>query len=227
MKFCDSDFPFLAVLTRIFASEWLSIMQELLLNKVKVIFFDWFKTLSSSLFFDVDSIDFNVKKSLQQTLFYDNNHLLEPWMRGQITYREIIKKISSANVDLTESLIFQAFRDSCSNMKLDDNKSLHLISKIRESGRKVVIATDNMDVFRLFTIPSLSLDSLFDDILSSHELGYLKQDTENGKLFFFDNYLRENQFRTSEAILLDDCTSTIDLCRSYGLNGISIQSSYD
>jgi FMN phosphatase YigB (HAD superfamily) len=80
-----------------------------------------------------------------------------------------------------------------------------LVGKIRERGILVVIATDNMDTFNLFTVPALKLDLLFDDVLNSHMLGYLKDEINPpDKITFFDAFLEKHNLSYEDSILLDD-----------------------
>jgi FMN phosphatase YigB (HAD superfamily) len=90
-------------------------------------------------------------------------------------------------------------------MQLISENSLNLVTALRSKGIKVVIATDNMDTFHRWTVPSLRLDSYFDHILSSFELRALKADTdEQGRSLFFTSYLKSNAIDPGESLLLDD-----------------------
>lgn len=92
-------------------------------------------------------------------------------------------------------------------MNFVSEEIVHLIRKVRTTGIRCVIATDNMDTFREYTIPRMNLDALFDDFLISCELGVLKFETDKirKRIPFFDNYLTENNLRYSDVLLFDDC----------------------
>ena len=90
-----------------------------------------------------------------------------------------------------------------------------------------VIATDNVDVFVEYTVPALKLRRHFDDILCSSELKSLKTDTADGKLLFFDDFLRKHNIKYEEAILLDDSRETTDLCKKCGMQAKLIRSPED
>ena len=66
-----------------------------------------------------------------------------------------------------------------------------------------MIATDNYDVFDKWTVPALSLDNLFDDILNSYNLKALKPELEiNDFSPFFSKYLKDHN--VNKALWLDD-----------------------
>ena len=68
----------------------------------------------------------------------------------------------------------------------------------------MVVATDNMDTFRRFTIPRMGLEKIFDDFLLSCELGCFKYDVSCLRLPFFDNYLKKKNLNYQEVVLIDD-----------------------
>jgi FMN phosphatase YigB (HAD superfamily) len=81
-----------------------------------------------------------------------------------------------------------------------------MIAQLRAKGLKVVLATDNMDTFHRWTVPSLQLMSLFDDILSSFQLKALKSDCgAEGRSLFFAHYLQTHSIHRGESLVLDDC----------------------
>ena len=89
-----------------------------------------------------------------------------------------------------------------------DFKEIPKFIKIfRSKGIKCVVATDHMDVFREHIIPGMKLDELFDDFLISYEIGKLKSDIdiENKKILFFETFLKKNDLKYENVLLLDDC----------------------
>ncbi len=91
-------------------------------------------------------------------------------------------------------------------------------------GTRVVVATDNMDAFRRFTIPAMRLEEWIDDFLISCELGILKNDCLDGQLLFFAPFIKANGFTYSDAVLLDDSGDPTGMFERAGLRVIPIKS---
>ncbi len=195
-------------------------------KNIKVLFIDWYKTLSSSHFFVSNNIEKSITNILQKALFEDHSSLLEPWMRGELNYKDIVDKISSSST-LSIDIVLKAFKDSCSAMELDSPLFIELIQLVRAKGIKVVIATDNMDVFTKFTVPSLKLNRYFDHIISSHQVGYVKDDIVYGKIMFFEEYLIKNSFKYSEAMIFDDSITTEDSYKTLEMKFLKINTPSD
>ena len=171
----------------------------------KVVFIDWNKTLCHSLFWSSLQYSNNeYHNTIITWLFKKNNHIVEAWMRGIFSSEEICQLISLEN-DLNEKTVFDSLVKSCTEMSIvDEDVITDLIRRIKKKGIMVVIATDNMDTFKRFTLPSLTLTSLFDDILTSNELKFFKYESTNHTIPFFSKYLKSNNLSYSDAILLDD-----------------------
>lgn len=169
----------------------------------KVLFVDWDGTLCNSRFWDRwrGTDKYNV---IQQVLFEDRKDLLYAWMIGSIPYASVIKYVEEQTGipydALKAELIFSA-----STMEFIDPEISKYVLALRKKGIKVVIATDNMDTFREYTIPSLHLYELFDEILVSDTIGALKTEFyEDGRSKFFDEYLHEHGLSKHEALLIDN-----------------------
>lgn len=174
---------------------------------IKTIFVDWDKTLSTSVFWEQmknsDSSHNRDFDRLEEFVFKQNKHLVSDWMLGKYNSEEICRKISEA-IELNYKTVFNELAISASNMVFVDSRIPEVINKIRKNGRKVVVATDNMDTFRRFTIPGMKLDGLFDDFLISNELKCFKYHTSGGKLPFFESFLKKNKLTYKEVALIDD-----------------------
>jgi len=130
--------------------------------------------------------------------------LLEPWMRGYLTSEEVINVICQ-NTGLDFGTVLHELMLSCQQMNFVSQEIPAYVSSIRAKGIKVVVATDNMDTFVRWTVPSLQLRDMFDDILCSSEVKGLKSDIdEDGKSMFFANYLHDHHIEGGESLLLDD-----------------------
>jgi len=186
-------------------------MMSAMLHSHKTIFFDWNKTLSHSQFWehleDPDHPNSREGAVISNFLFNENRELLNPWMRGEMSTDDVLIKISE-KTGISFQFIRQELEHSCRNMRLVADEIVDLIQKVRSAGIQCVIATDNMDTFRTYTIPHMRLDDIFDDFLISCELGVLKFDIDKGhkRIPFFDTYLSEHNLNYSDVVLLDDCT---------------------
>jgi FMN phosphatase YigB (HAD superfamily) len=177
------------------------------MKKPKVLFLDWSKTLSNSIFWSAWADEHHPKnryfQDIQTILFRDNKDIIYPWMRGTMNSEDICKLLSLC-LGIDEKIIFDELAISCANMSFCRTEVPELLAALKREGVRVVVATDNMDTFRRFTIPAMQLDAIFDDYLISSELGVFKGDTTNNTLQFFDRYLTENNLDYGDVMLVDD-----------------------
>ncbi|MBI2103501.1 hypothetical protein HYT59_00685 [Candidatus Woesebacteria bacterium] len=198
------------------------------MNKHKAIFLDWNRTLSNSLFWE-QMADPKHKHNphhadIVKWLFIDNKSLINPWMRGDYSSEDISKMIGTS-IGLSYEIILNELAESCRNMKFVSAEIPGLIKAIKRKGIKAIIATDNMDTFRKFTMDGMRLNEIFDDYLISCELGKLKGDFgEKGQLLFFEDFMKANKLVYEETILLDDCLDDAGTMDKAGLKIIQITS---
>ncbi len=174
----------------------------------KYLFIDWYKTLSTSIFWEPFKNDTHpyhyIYEPIQNFLLRESFDVLNNWMRGHLTSEDIVTQLCE-ELHFDPKIMFNELILSCQNMRLMSENTFNLVTAIRSSGIRVVIATDNMDTFLRWTVPSLGLDQYFDDILSSFDLGVLKSDVdEQGRSLFFAHYLKSNAIESGESLLLDD-----------------------
>ncbi|MFZ1735611.1 MAG: haloacid dehalogenase-like hydrolase [Candidatus Moraniibacteriota bacterium] len=177
----------------------------------KTIFFDWHNTLSTSLFWDQWKDPEHPRHEwhtpLSQYLFGENMPVVMDWMRGRVNAEEISEMLSD-RFGHSRGIIFRDLKESCESMRLVSDEILPLVQKLRENGTRCVIATDNMDTFTRFAVPAMRLSEHFDGIINSFERGVLKQDIDEqnpDRIPFFDEYLKENNLRCEDVVLIDDC----------------------
>lgn len=197
------------------------------LKRLKVVFVDWHKTLCSCPFFhQLQKQDEALYDKLEHRLFEDMpiEQFIE-WMRGKINKNDIIKRLCGD--DLSFNFVAEILKKSCETMSLDRKDYLKWIRKIRKKGKKVVIATDNVDTFDDYTVPALKLTRYFDDILCSFLLKRLKNDVLNGKMLFFDDFLKKYDIKYDEAMLIDDSEDTVKLCLQNGMQARLVKSPED
>ena len=196
--------------------------------KKKVIFIDWNRTLSYSLFWEHlkngDHVNSRHHGAIVKWLFVDNKDIIKTWMLGIESVDNIINKMSHT-IGVDEKLILHELVESCNNMVLCSADIEPLVRQLQRHGALIVIATDNMDTFREYTVPALKLDELFDDILISSELGKLKDDVlPNDKILFFDEYLTKNGLTYQDSVLLDDSPDSSGKYSTLGFERILIDS---
>jgi len=195
----------------------------------KVLFVDWDGTLSNSRFWSRwrNNPDDKTRYDLiQKVLFTEDKgrHLVKDWMRGLRGYPDILHYVSDATGIPYDNLVSE-LRYSAENMEYIDADSITIIQKLRNAGIKVVIATDNMDTFRNWTIPRLKLETLFDGILVSDTNRALKTDLHNnGTSMFFARYLSQSGVRPEETVLIDDNLDT-KIVEQLGMNFLHVNES--
>lgn len=199
--------------------------------KYKTIFIDWHGTLSNSRFWDRWAKDVNkqhLRKRAQHALFEDTEGLLilKDWMRGLRSVDNVISYLHDVTgipaTDLEDELRYTA-----ENMAFINPDVVDRIETLRSKGVKVIIASDNMDTFRLWTIPALGLEDLFDGILTSERQGSLKSEVgEDGSSPFFSLYLQQNNLQPGEAVLIDD-NQELKLVESLGIDFLHVNAAAD
>ena len=174
---------------------------------VKILFLDWHKTLSNSLFFEQlnnqNHPHHTYKQAIEKSLFVTRKYILKDWMEGVVNSEEVMDLVAK-DTGISSKILLSDLADSCASMKFCNPEIPNIIKKIRSQGTRVVIATDNMDSFRRFTVPGMKLEELFDDFLISSELGCMKRLLAEKTLVFFDDYLKNHATPISKTILMDD-----------------------
>lgn len=196
-------------------------------KKIKIIFFDWYKTLSSSTLFNSIADNKNLYKKLEDKIFGDEYQFVQDWMIGKLSLEEVISIVCSKDKDLSKEEIYKIIKTSSENLSFDSEEYLELIKSIKDKGIKVVIATDNMDIFERFTVPAQKLNDLFDDVLSSHNLKCVKDTIVNDKLVFFDDYLSNQGINYDETLFFDDTQHTLNLCKERGMKTFCVKNQMD
>lgn len=210
-------------------------LRNMLRNKVrnnaqmryKAIFFDFHKTLSSSLYWeqlkDTNHPRHEWFDKITRFLFEENKQIINPWMRGEYD-TNYVTDIISQGLGLPKSTLKEDLEYSCRKMKFISEEIPKFIKMFRSRGIKCVVATDHTDVFREHILPGMKLDELFDDFLISYEIGKLKSDIdrENKKILFFETFLKKNDLKYKDVLLLDDCMHDVSY-KEFGFGQIRIE----
>lgn len=188
-------------------------------TKPKIVFIDWSGTLSKSKFWGhLEASNNDLFKKIEDSLFKNNIDLIKPWMKGEMTSEDVVKRISD-ETGLDYKVIFEEFANGCKLMEFVDPKVPELVKKIQKRGIKVYIASNNMDSFNRWTIPAMKLEMLFDGIINSFPIKALKHDfTESGISMFFDQTLTKEGVTAKETILIDDSEDKENKLSNYGIN---------
>lgn len=204
-------------------------MTDVNIKKLKVVFVDWFVTLTSTMFLSkLKQRDPELFEKIDNKIFVENFDTWHfDWARGRISKEDVAYLIAAEGYS-SYGEVLKIFDECCSIQQVDHpDKLWPVVDKIRAKGIKVVLATDNWDIFCDYTVPALKLREHFDEILSSNELGFIKRDMHDGRLFFFDDYLKDNHIAYEEAVLLDDAPVNIDCCEVCGMPAKLVASSAD
>lgn len=148
---------------------------------------------------------------LRSALFMNpEDNLLDEWMRGRLAYHELHKKIAEKK-HINPAIYDAALIKSIAAMKLNRHM-LDTVRKLRASGVKVVLFTNNMDIFNDVTVDLFGLGELFDDIYNSSDHGKLKFEDDS----LFKRALSEAGVQADEAALVDDSTHSIESMHALG-----------
>lgn len=202
------------------------------INKYKTIFLDWNGTLSKSKFWgqlgNGDETERAMFAQIEEALFGQMRELLKPWMRGEYTSEDICRKIADGT-GLAYEVIFAEFVKSCELMELSDGKIPDLLKNLKETGAKIVIATDNMDSFTRWTYPSLQkrYGDLFYGFLNSADISAMKEDMGGETSLFFDKYIKENNLSCKDSVLIDNSPDKNGVFKKIGLEYIQVPTTED
>ncbi len=200
-------------------------------TKNKVVFLDWNGTLSDSFFWEHmrRSKDEDIRKLYDlwdKALFRKPKEYIQDWMRGNKTMEDVLQEISK-ETDTQYDCIVKEFVKGCQSMTFVSDELPKIIKGLRNKGYYVVIATNNMDCFTKWTVPSMRLHDLFDDILNSFYLKGLKHDVRNGKSVFFAEFFSNYDVLPKDCIFLDDSVDRNEYIAGLGIKYVQIEGSED
>lgn len=184
----------------------------------KVVFVDWNGTLSDSLFWHRWQGNEDYART-QKALFEDpiGRELLSSWMIGKSSYEGVLQYLENST-SIPYAKLAQGLEESSKQMEFIDESVVELVQALQARGTKVVIATDNMDVFRHWTIPAMKLEELFDGIITSDSRRALKTHTHpDGQTRFFEHFFAQNpEIKPGDTVLIDDSKDT-QIVETFGM----------
>jgi FMN phosphatase YigB (HAD superfamily) len=172
-------------------------------------FVDWHGVLSEARFWTsirdhpavATSIDFD--RALDAIFTTD---VVDEWMRGHLTTREVVAQflVGDDNPLLVAFLEHQVIRECA-----ESSTRRRLVRTLRTlKGRHLlVLATDNMDCFSAALPRRSDLRLIFDDYLTSTDLGVLKAE-DPGQ--FFLPWLADHDVAVEDSLLVDDRRKNCD-----------------
>lgn len=174
--------------------------------KPLIVFLDWDGTLCFSRFWETAK----QRTIIDDVLFRQNKPMVLEWMRGKYTSEEIHDFLEK-EARVSPADIWKEFVRGCETMGFD-TRLRERVKNLRKKA-KVVLVTGNMDCFSRFTVPALGLKEVFDDVVNSSELGYLKTENE-GKTFL--DILAKYKVGIQESILVEDSENTCKVFEKIG-----------
>jgi len=144
-------------------------------------------------------------------LIFSSKYLLKSWNVNEITSKEL-NKIFSHKFNISEiflnELLIQNIKDFSWNWDL-----INLFQIYRGQGIKIIMTTNNIDLFTEIAVPYNNFNSYFDKIYNSADLMCLKEDND------FELYKKiaiEYGLNKSEILVIDDNQYIIEKLSEYG-----------
>lgn len=147
---------------------------------------------------------------LQGNIFKDKE-VVHAWMTGQRSSRDI-NRLIAGQTGMDPDVLHGLFEESIRSMELD-RRVIDVARRLKASGAKIGIVTDNMDCFTTITAAQHGLGAIFDAIVNSADHGVLKGE-KNGELF--DIALAALGSPIEKSLMIDDSPSKIELYRKKG-----------
>lgn len=155
---------------------------------------------------------------VQKTLFGEDNSLVVEWMLGKKTAEEV-NTILAKKLQVPFSDLWEVFVDDCETMKVKSS-TLDRINNLR-SDYTTILITGNMDSFTRFTVPALQLDTYFDAIINSADVGSLKSDSSGAQ---FLETVNKYSTKITCSLLIDDSEKICNIFENIGGKSLHISS---
>ena len=142
---------------------------------------------------------------------FGTKHLLNSWMTGEISYQEL-NRLLSYKFDVDEgylnNLLIQNMENYLWNWDL-----INLFQKYRKEKIKILLTTNNNDIFTLIAVPKYNLNYYFDKIYNSADIKYLKGENDH-RLFM--EISKEYNIEKREILIIDDTKRIIEEANELG-----------
>jgi FMN phosphatase YigB (HAD superfamily) len=146
-----------------------------------------------------------------KNIVFGLNYLNKSWMVNDVSYEEINHILSKRlNIDneYLNGILIQSIKEFEWNWDL-----INIYQKYRQQGIKVIITTNNMDIFTKIAVPYNNFNKYFDNIYNSSDLKLLKEDRN---LYFFKKISDEYELNTKEILIVDDNKTLLEEAKILG-----------
>jgi len=146
-----------------------------------------------------------------QKILWDNKYLVKSWMKNEISYDDVNLLISSkTNItkEFYNEILIKSIKEFEWNWEL-----INLYQKYRQQGIKVIMTTDNIDLFSTIAIPYNNFSIYFDKIFNSADIKLLKDEDDYR---FFNNISKEFKLNPNEILIVDDKKVIIEETKNIG-----------
>ena len=144
-------------------------------------------------------------------ILWSNKYLVKSWMKNEISYEDVHLLLSSkTNIakEYYNEILIQSLKDFEWNWEI-----INLYQKYRQQGIKVIMTTDNTDIFSKILIPYYNFNKYFDRIYNSADIKLLKGE-DNYR--FFDDISKEFKLNPNEILIIDDNKIIIEETKNIG-----------
>jgi FMN phosphatase YigB (HAD superfamily) len=149
---------------------------------------------------------------VREYIFSDDvKPLLKSWMRNEISYKQF-NKIAADKFNCDDEFLNHALEQSISESEWNWDL-INLYQRYRKNGVKVVMTTDNMDIFSLLAVPLNKFDTYFDNIYNSADVKMLKDDND---LQLFKDIAHEHDLPFDEILIVDDNKTSLNKAHGLG-----------
>ena len=177
---------------------------------IACIVFDFGFTLSPDLYFKVPPPECPDWQNLIQQHIFSNADLIDNWMRGVVTIRDIAAELAPI-VGMKVPRIVGFMELGCTNLDFNEAVLNFAISQ-REQGRKTAIVTGNMDVFTKIVVPCHHLGDKFDVIINSFDYREIDKSVLWAEAF----ECLGNGIGYSQSLLIEDGEKNVRKFREHG-----------
>jgi FMN phosphatase YigB (HAD superfamily) len=182
------------------------------LANITAVFFDFDGVLGTDRFYTTLGPEYAAVTHWINRNVFSGEKYCDAWMRGELSWWDI-NKIIAAATGMDCELLDEKLEESVRLMQVN-HVLIELAEKLKRSGIKVALVTNNMDIFNDITVPEKGLDKVFPVIVNSFDCKLMKHD-EDGRIF---DIAREKlglpDFK--DILLFDDTQTYCEIFRKKG-----------
>lgn len=179
-------------------------------TNIACIVFDFGFTLSSDLYFKVPPPNCPNWQNLIQQHIFTNDDLVNDWMRGTLTQRDIAEALSPI-VSMEVPGIVEFLELGCRELNFNEAVLTFALEQ-RAQGRKTAIVTGNMEVFTNVVVPCHHLADKFDVIINSFDYREIDKSVLWAKAF----ELLGDGIGYCQSLLIEDGEKNVMKFRAHG-----------